>query len=83
MSTPGVRRAEPFAALALALVGMAMTTWAAFHHVGQLVVPGSTLILAGGAWLGCALARSNVRLLPFFPPSEPAPDSSVNGEGQG
>jgi hypothetical protein len=83
LPTPGPRRTEPIVALVLALGGMAMTTWAAFHHVAQLVVPGSTLILVGGAWLGCALARNNVRLLPFFPPGEPAPGASGDGEGQG
>lgn len=77
MSSQGARKAEPIAALVAAIVGMAMTTWGAFHHVGQLVVPGSTLILAGGAWLGCALARLDVRLLPFFPPSEQSGDEAA------
>lgn len=77
MPSPGPRKAAPVAALVVALIGMAMTTWAAFNHVAQLVVPGSTCILAGGAWLGYCLARLEIRLLPFFPPSERPKDEAA------
>jgi hypothetical protein len=76
LPSPGPK-AEAVAAFVLALAGMAMTTWAAFHHVAQLVVPGTSLILAGGSWLGCSLARNSVPILPFFPPSERPKDEAA------
>ena len=74
MPSPGPHKVEPYLAAAVALLGMGLTTWAAFTHFAHLVVPGSTLILVGGAWLGCTLARMNVRLLPFFPETSPPSD---------
>jgi hypothetical protein len=41
-----------------------MTTYGALVHAGALMAPGSVLILGGGAWLGNALARRDVRLFP-------------------
>jgi hypothetical protein len=81
------KRVEAVSASVLALLGMGLTTWAAFDHLAQLVVPGSTLILVGSSWLGCVLARLNVRLLPFLavaehsPATSPPPTGSGPGEG--
>jgi uncharacterized membrane protein HdeD (DUF308 family) len=58
---------EVATAVLLALVGIVMTTWAAFTHTAALVVPGATMIFVGSAWLGNALARRDVRLFPFLP----------------
>jgi hypothetical protein len=46
------------------LVGLALTTGGAVNHVAQASAPGALLILLGGGWLGNALARQDVRLLP-------------------
>jgi hypothetical protein len=79
--SPTAGRAEAPVALVLTILGMALTTWAAFTHSAHLVVPGATLITVGGAWLGNALARGNVRLFPFFPSGEhPASDPTSNGK---
>ena len=77
------KRVEAASAFILALLGMGLTTWAAFNHVAQFVVPGSTLILVGGSWLGCALARQSFRLLPFLPEAEQPPASSPAPSGSG
>ena len=62
MSLFGSSRVEFAAALVVTVLGLAMTTWGIFHHVGPLVAPGATLIFAGSAWLGNALARHDVPL---------------------
>jgi hypothetical protein len=56
--------AEPVLAALVVLSGIALTTAGVFGHVGQAIAPGSVLILGGGAWLGNALARGDVKLLP-------------------
>jgi hypothetical protein len=57
-----VKRVEVPVAIGLMLIGVAMTTWAAFSHSAPVVAPGATLIFLGGAWTGSALARQGVRL---------------------
>ena len=51
------------AALAM-MLGIFMTTWAVLAHLAIVVAPGALLITAGGAWLGNALARHHVHLIP-------------------
>lgn len=46
----------------LAALGIVATSVGAFAHVPQLAAPGSTAILVGGAWLGSALARTDLSL---------------------
>ena len=55
---------EPILALLVTLVGIALTTFGVVTHAGMAIAPGSLLVLGGGAWLGNALARRDVRLLP-------------------
>ena len=62
MLLASVKRVEVAVAIGLLVVGIAMTTWAAFSHNGPVVAPGATLIFLGGAWAGNALARRGVRL---------------------
>ena len=64
MASGRSNKVEPIIALFLTIAGMAITTWAAFTHTAALVVPGATLITLGGAWLGNALARADVRIFP-------------------
>lgn len=59
-----MRALEPVVATAIALIGMGLTSAGAFVHAAPAVAPGSLMILVGGAWLGNALARRDVRLLP-------------------
>ncbi|HEV7664077.1 MAG TPA: hypothetical protein VGQ62_11120 [Chloroflexota bacterium] len=61
---------EPALAALVTLVGMALTSFGVFGNVGQAIAPGSFLTLAGGAWLGNALARRDVRLLPGANPEK-------------
>ena len=55
---------EPGLAAMVALVGIGLTSAGAFVHAAQAVAPGALLVLLGGGWLGNALARRDVRLLP-------------------
>jgi hypothetical protein len=55
---------EPLLAALLTLAGIALTTAGALIHAATAVAPGALLTLVGGAWLGNALARHDVRLLP-------------------
>jgi hypothetical protein len=64
MSSLGSSKAEPAIAFAVAILGMAVTTWGAFTHAAPLLAPGASLILLGGAWFGNALARLDVRIFP-------------------
>ncbi|HEX3247772.1 MAG TPA: hypothetical protein VHX16_20355 [Chloroflexota bacterium] len=48
----------------LTLIGIATTTSAVLAHVAILVAPGALVITAGGTWLGNAMARHHVRLIP-------------------
>ena len=59
------------AAGSVTLVGMVLTTYGALTHVGQLLAPGSALILVGAGWLGNVLARREVRLFPASVRAEP------------
>ena len=68
MSSLGSNKAEPAIALAIVILGVAMTTWGAFSHAAPVVAPGATLILLGGAWLGNSLARLDVRIFPSAAP---------------
>ena len=74
----GARQAEPFVAVALLVLGAAVTTWAAFSHAAQLVVPGTTMILVGSAWLGNLLARRDVRLFPASNRAEQRSDGEAS-----
>ena len=71
---PDTRR-RPLAEVALAgllaALGIVLTSGGIFGHVPTLVAPGAACVLAGGAWLGNALARADVRLVP--PPSRTEP----------
>ena len=78
MPSSGLQRAEPFIAGAVAVLGGAATTWAAFTHTAPLIAPGATLILAGSAWLGNSLARRDVRLFRSGAPTE----QPAEGEGR-
>ena len=55
---------EPALAALVTLVGIALTSFGVFTHSGPALAPGALLAMVGGAWLGIALARRNVRLLP-------------------
>jgi hypothetical protein len=55
---------EPILAAVVALLGVVLTSAGAFVHAAPAVAPGALLALLGGAWLGNALARLDVRLLP-------------------
>jgi hypothetical protein len=55
---------EPVLAALLTLIGMGLTTFGVVGHVATASAPGALLVLGGGAWLGNALARRHVRLLP-------------------
>lgn len=55
---------EPVLAALVTLVGIALTSVGVFTHTGPAVAPGALLALVGGGWLGAALARGDVRLLP-------------------
>jgi hypothetical protein len=59
-----VKWLEPLLATAVMVIGLGLTTAGALVHAAQAVAPGAVLILVGGAWLGNALARKDVRLLP-------------------
>jgi hypothetical protein len=54
-------RLEPALAAALTLLGIILTSAGAFLHAAPAVAPGALLTLLGGAWLGNALARRDVR----------------------
>ena len=73
MSPAGSNKAQPIVALIVTILGMAITSWAAFTHTAALVVPGATLITLGGAWLGNALARADVRIFPVHSEGEQPP----------
>jgi hypothetical protein len=64
MTSSTTNRLEVPVSIGLTVVGIGMTTWAALSHAAPLVAPGATLIFFGSAWLGNALARHDVRLLP-------------------
>jgi hypothetical protein len=53
---------EPLLAALTTLLGIGLTTAGALTHVAPIVAPGALLIFVGGAWLGNALARHDVRL---------------------
>ena len=55
---------QPALAALVTLLGATLTTTGVLTHVAQLVAPGSFFVLIGGAWLGNALARRNIRRLP-------------------
>lgn len=74
MSLFGSSRVEVAVALVLTVLGIVVTTWAIFHHTGPLVAPGATLIFGGSAWLGNALARHD---LPLLPRRGPRPESEA------
>ena len=61
---------EPVLAAAVMLIGLGLTTAGAVAHIAVAVAPGALLALVGGGWLGNALARRDVRLLPA--PAEPS-----------
>ena len=48
---------EPAAAAVVCLIGIALTTFGVLTHTATAVAPGAFLALAGGGWLGNALAR--------------------------
>ena len=75
MSTVTPSKTQPLLAAAIAVLGIAMTTWAAFAHAAHFVVPGATLITFGAAWLGNILARMDVR---FFPSRNPQADDEAS-----
>ncbi len=55
---------EPGAAAAIMLIGLGLTTAGAVVPAAPIVAPGALLALLGGGWLGNALARRDVRVLP-------------------
>jgi hypothetical protein len=60
---------EPILAALVTLLGIALTWVGVFNHTGPAIAglaiaPGGLLALVGGGWLGTALARRHVRLLP-------------------
>lgn len=55
---------EPASAALVMLIGIGLTTIGVFTHTAPLVAPGALLLSVGGGWLGIALARRDVRLLP-------------------
>ena len=55
---------EAVLAALVTLIGIALTTYAEISHMSGLIAPGALLGFIGGAWLGNALARRGVRLLP-------------------
>jgi hypothetical protein len=55
---------EPVLAALVTLLGIALTSGGVFTHTGPAIAPGALLALVGGGWLGVALARRHVRLLP-------------------
>ena len=64
MASLSSNKAEPAIAFAVAILGMAATTWGALTHTAPIVAPGAALIMLGGAWLGNCLARLDVRIFP-------------------
>ena len=46
------------------LIGLGLTTAGAVVPAAPMVAPGALLALLGGGWLGNALARRDVRVLP-------------------
>jgi hypothetical protein len=46
------------------LIGIALTSFGVATHNPPAVAPGALLAFVGGGWLGNALARRDVRLLP-------------------
>jgi hypothetical protein len=60
-------------ATVLTVLGIILTSWSVMGHVALLVAPGALLITLGGAWLGNAMARHDVRL---FAPAEPQASES-------
>lgn len=75
MSFARTKRAELSAAFAVTLIGILLAGWAVFQHAAPLVAPSAALIFLGGAWLGNALARHDVRLFPSRPASEQGEES--------
>jgi hypothetical protein len=63
-STIRVVGLEPALAALVMLVGIVLTLAGVFAHAGLAVAPGALLTLVGGGWLGNALARRSVRLIP-------------------
>jgi hypothetical protein len=55
---------EPIAAAGVTLLGILLTSAGAFAHVGPAVAPGALLIMVGAGWLGNALARRDLKLVP-------------------
>jgi hypothetical protein len=53
---------EPLLAALLTLFGIGLTTAGAVLDAHALFAPGALLLFAGGAWLGNALARHDIRL---------------------
>jgi hypothetical protein len=55
---------EPLLAVLVTLLGIGLTTLGALQDAHAAFAPGALLITAGGAWLGNALARHDIRLFP-------------------
>lgn len=53
---------ELASAVGAMVVGMLLTTYAAWTHTAILLAPASAVVLVGGAWGGNVLARRGVRL---------------------
>jgi hypothetical protein len=58
---------EPLLAALLTLLGIGVTTAGAVLDAHAAFAPGALLVLVGGAWLGNALARHDIRLFPGTP----------------
>ncbi len=48
---------EPVLAALVTLVGIGLTSFGVFTHMGPAVAPGALLALVGGGWLGNSFAR--------------------------
>ena len=55
---------EPLLAALVTLLGIGLTTVGAVLDAHAAFAPGALLVLVGGGWLGNALARADIRLLP-------------------
>jgi hypothetical protein len=55
---------EPLLAALVTLLGIGLTTAGAVLDAHATFAPGALLITVGGGWLGNALARHDIRLLP-------------------